>query len=45
MNFKGLIKKEAATAVYFEHHPVPAEVIVNFPALWANDEFRAAAEN
>jgi hypothetical protein len=44
MNFKGLVKKEAATAVYFEHRSAPAEVIVNFPALWANADFQAAAE-
>jgi hypothetical protein len=45
MGFKGLVMQEAATAVYFEHRPLPGEVIVNYPALWANTEFRAAAED
>jgi hypothetical protein len=44
MNFKGLVKKEAATAVYFEHRPAAAEVIVNIPALWADPGFQSAAE-
>jgi hypothetical protein len=45
MDFKGLVKKEAATAVNFEHRPFPDEVIVNFPALWASADFRMAAED
>ena len=33
MDFRDL-KREAATAVYFEYQPIAAEVIVNIPALW-----------
>jgi hypothetical protein len=45
MAFKGLVKEEAATAVYFEHRPTAAEVIVNIPALWDDAGFQAAAED
>jgi len=45
MAFKGLVKKEAATAVYFEHRPTAAEVILNIPALWGDPGFQAAAED
>jgi hypothetical protein len=45
MAFKGLVKEEAATAVYFEHRPTAAEVIVNIPALWDDPGFQAAAED
>jgi hypothetical protein len=33
------------SAAYFEHKPHPDEVIVNFPALWADQGFREAAED
>jgi hypothetical protein len=45
MDFKGLIKPEAVTAAYFEHRPLPEEVIVNFVALWDDQGFREAAED
>jgi hypothetical protein len=45
MSFKGLVKKEAATAVYFEHRPTAAEVILNIPVLWGDPEFQTAAED
>jgi hypothetical protein len=45
MNFKGLVKKEAATAVYFEHRPTAAEVVLNIPVLWNDPEFQTAAED
>lgn len=43
--FKGLVKREAVTAAYFEHRPDPDEVVVSFIALWADPGFREAAEN
>jgi hypothetical protein len=45
MDFKGLVKGEAATAVYFGHRLIAAEVIVNIPALWDDPGFEAAAED
>lgn len=45
MDFKGLVKTEAATAVYFEHQPTAAEVILNVPALWGDPEFQETAED
>ncbi|HZR85982.1 MAG TPA: pilus assembly protein N-terminal domain-containing protein [Bradyrhizobium sp.] len=45
MDFKGLVKLEAVTAAYFEHKPLPDEVIVNFPALWADPGFQEATDH
>jgi hypothetical protein len=45
MDFKGLLKPGAPTAVFFAHRPDPSEVIVNFASLWADADFQAAAED
>jgi hypothetical protein len=45
MDFKGLVKPEAATAAYFEHRPLLDEVIVDFVALWDDHGFCEAAED
>jgi hypothetical protein len=45
LEFKGLVKREAVSAAYFEHRPHPDEVVVNIPALWADRGFREAAED
>lgn len=44
-DFKGWVRPDAVTASYFEHKPDAGEVIVNFPALWADKEFVQAAED
>jgi hypothetical protein len=44
-DFKGIVRPDAVTASFFEHRPHPEEVIVNFPALWADPEFVRAAED
>jgi hypothetical protein len=44
-DFKGIVRPGAVTASYFEHKPRPDEVIVNFPALWADEAFVQATED
>ena len=44
MDFKGMVKPKSVTAAYFEHKPHPDEVIVNFPALWADQGFQEATD-
>ncbi|WP_153065879.1 hypothetical protein [Xanthomonas campestris] len=39
---KGLTRPDAVSAAIFEHIPTGGEVIVSFPALWAEQEFQDA---
>lgn len=42
--FKGLFKENAVAGAIFSHKPEPAEVLVNFVALWNDPEFTEAAK-
>jgi hypothetical protein len=44
-DFKGIVRPDAVTASYFEHKPLPDEVIVNIATLWADEGFVRAAED
>jgi hypothetical protein len=42
--FKGLQRDDAVTAAIFSRRPSPEEVLVNIPALWQDQSFKASAE-